>query len=127
MLAISYHFHVLPRHREPFRHAYLAASDSLRQTLGLVSHELYDPRECNEAFSLLLAWDSEASFIRFTRTWLGVWMLNGMGLERSAFAAAIETDIGELDTFPQAKCRRSRKVPDPEEETAPQDRHRKNA
>jgi hypothetical protein len=127
MLAISYHFHVLPRHREPFRHAYLAASDSLRQTLGLVSHELYDPRERNEAFSLLLAWDNEASFIRFTRTWLGVWMLNGMGLERSAFAAAIETNVGEPDTFAQAKCRPPRKVPDPQQETASQDRHRENA
>lgn len=95
MLAIAYHFHVLPRHREPFRHAYQAAREALSQTLGLVSHELYDPRERGEAFSLLLAWDSESSFIRFTRTWLGVWMLNGMGFERAAFAAPIQTDVGE--------------------------------
>jgi hypothetical protein len=127
MLAIAYHFHVLPRHREAFRHAYLAAAQSLRQTLGLVSHQLHDPRERNEAFSLLLAWDSEASFMRFTRTWLGVWMLNGMGMDRSAFAAAIETDVGEPDPLSRAKPRRSREAPGPEKGYAPQDRPRENA
>jgi hypothetical protein len=127
MLAISYHFHVLPRHRDPFRHAYQAAAESLRQTLGLLSHELHDPRERNEAFSLSLAWDSEASFIRFTRTWLGVWMLNGMGLDRTASSAAIETDVGEPGTFPQAKCWRSRMVPDLRKKTALQHRHREDA
>jgi len=112
MLAIVYHFHVLPRYRAPFRHAYQAASEPLRQALGLLSHELHDPGERGEAFSLLLAWDSEASFVRFTRTWLGVWMLNGMGLERTAFAAAIEADIGDPGARPGTKRRHARKAPE---------------
>jgi len=111
MLAIAYHFPVLPRHREPFRHAYQAARESLRQTLGLISHELHDPRERSEAFSLLLAWDSDASFVRFPRTWLGVSMLNGMGLERTAFAAAIETDVAEPGTRRGARSCRPRPAP----------------
>jgi hypothetical protein len=98
MLAIAYHFHVLPRHRDAFQHAWHAARDSLQQTLGLVSYELNPPRERRKAFTLMLAWDSRASFDRFTRTWVGVWMLNGMGLQREAFAAPIQTDIGEEDT-----------------------------
>ncbi len=112
MLAIAYRFHVLPRYRAPFRHAYQAAHESMQQALGLLPHELYDPGERDEAFSLLLAWDSEASFIRFTRTWLGVWMVNGMGLERNAFAAAIETDIGLPGTRPETKRRPARKAPE---------------
>ncbi|KAB2318150.1 hypothetical protein F8A86_14705 [Betaproteobacteria bacterium SCN1] len=95
MLAIAYHFHVLPRYRDQFQHAWNAARDSLHQALGLVSCELSLPRERRDAFTLLLAWDSQASFERFTRTWVGVWMLNGMGLQREAFAAPIQTDIGE--------------------------------
>ncbi|MFN3716829.1 MAG: hypothetical protein ACK4R8_08910 [Thiobacillus sp.] len=101
MLAIAYHFHVLPRYRGEFQHAWRAARDSLHQALGLMSCEFNLPRERHEAFTLKLAWDSQTSFERFTRTWVGVWMLNGMGLQREAFAAPIQTDIGEEDFRPR--------------------------
>ena len=101
MLAIAYHFHVLPRHHDHFRHAYQAAREPLQQAMGLVSHQFNEPRSRREAFALLLAWDSQASFDRFTRTWIGVWMLNGMGLSRDAFAAPIETAIGEEEFAPR--------------------------
>jgi hypothetical protein len=123
MLAIAYHFHVLPPYRQPFRHACQAARESLRQTLGLASHELCDPRERSEPFSLLLAWDSEASFLRFTRTWLGVWIVNGMGLERDPFSAAIETDFGEPGARPGGKHRVPER-PDGDAEAAAQEQSR---
>ena len=49
------------------------------------------------AFTLRLAWDDQTSFERFTRTWVGVWMLNGMGLARDAFARPIETHIDSAE------------------------------
>ena len=94
MLAIAYHFPVLPRYRDQFQHAWRAARGSLQKAIGLVSCELTPPRERHDTFVLLLAWDSQASFERFTRTWVGVWMLNGMGLQREAFAESIRTNIG---------------------------------
>ncbi|MEW6120943.1 MAG: antibiotic biosynthesis monooxygenase [Pseudomonadota bacterium] len=101
MLAIAYHFHVLPRYQDQFQHAWRAARDSLEQALGLVSFELNHPRDKRQAFTLMLAWDNQSSFERFTRTWVGVWMLNGMGLGREAFAAPIQTDIGEEEFAPR--------------------------
>jgi len=101
MLTIAYRFLVLPRHRNEFQHAWRAARDSLHQTLGLVSFQLDQPRDRQDAFTLQLAWDSQASFERFTRTWVGVWMLNGMGLAREAFAAPIQTHLGEEDFQPR--------------------------
>ncbi len=98
MLAISYHFYVLPRHREHFRHAYQASRETLQQAQGLVSHQLNEPRSQHEAFTLLMAWNNRSSFERFIRSWVGVWMLNGMGLERDAFAAPIRTHIGEEES-----------------------------
>ena len=103
MLAIAYHFHVLPRHHDHFRHAYQAARETLQQAAGLVSHQFNEPRGRHDAFTLLLAWDSQASFERFIRTWVGVWMLNGMGLSRDAFAAPIQTDIGEETAIPRVE------------------------
>ena len=103
MLAIAYHFHVLPRHHDHFLHAYHAARDSLQHALGLVSHQFNEPRGRHDAFTLLLAWDSQASFECFIRTWFGVWMLNGMGLPRDAFAAPIQTDIGEETITPRVE------------------------
>ncbi|MBD3813952.1 hypothetical protein [Thiobacillus sp.] len=94
MLAIAYHFHVLPRHRDTFRHAWQAARDALPHTVGLRAHDFVEPRDRRDAFTLRLAWDDHASFERFTRTWIGVWMVNGMGLARDAFARPIETHIG---------------------------------
>ncbi|MCA1979172.1 MAG: antibiotic biosynthesis monooxygenase [Thiobacillus sp.] len=91
MLEIAYRFFVLPRFHDAFQHAYNAARDVLRDMPGLLSVELAAPRQRRGAFVLRLAWDSRAGFERFTRTWVGVWMLNGMGLAREAFAAPIET------------------------------------
>jgi len=89
MFAIDYRFHVLPRHREAFVFAYRSAQSSLCQMLGLESHELVGGE--HGSFTLKLAWDARASFDRFTRTWLGVWLINGMGLERDALSAPTET------------------------------------
>ncbi len=101
MLAIAYRFHVLPRHRDAFRHAWQAARDALTHTVGLRAHDFVEPHDRREAFTLLLAWDNQPSFERFTRTWIGVWMLNGMGLARDAFSSPIETDIGETEFIPR--------------------------
>lgn len=101
-LSIVYRFHVLPRHQDHFRHAYQAARETLHQALGLVSHELNDPRSRHDAFTLLLSWDSQASFDHFTRSWIGVWMLNGMGLSRHDFSAPIETSINQAKLTRQA-------------------------
>jgi hypothetical protein len=100
MLTISYDFPVLPRHHGPFRHAYRSACDALPQTPGLVAHEFKEPRDRRAGFSLLLVWDSPSDFERFTRTWIGVWMLNGMGLAHEAFSAPIATHIGESPLRP---------------------------
>lgn len=103
MLAIAYHFHVLPRHHEHFRHAYQAARETLQQTLGLVSHQFNEPHDRRDAYMLLLAWDSQASFEHFIRTWFCARMLNGTGLPRDAFAAPIETDLGEEKISPRVE------------------------
>jgi hypothetical protein len=95
MLRIAYRFHVLPRYQDHFRHGYQAARETLQQALGLVSHEFDDPRGRRDAFTLSLDWDSQASFDHFTRSWVGVWMLNGMGLSRHDFSAPIETSFSE--------------------------------
>jgi len=100
MFAIAYHFHVLPRYRDEFQHAWRAARDSMQQALGLVSYEFNLPRDRSEAFSLTLSWDSQTSFERFTRTWVGVWLLNGMGLAREAFFAPIQTKVDKGDFQP---------------------------
>lgn len=105
MLAIAYHFRVLPRHHEHFRFAFQAARETLQQAPGLVSHQFSEPRGRHEAFTLLLAWDHRASFERFTRTWAGLWMVNGMGLPREAFAGPIQTDVGEEAFVPHARER----------------------
>ncbi|MDP2028018.1 MAG: hypothetical protein Q8K12_00055 [Thiobacillus sp.] len=96
MLKITYRFHVLPRYQDHFRHGYQAARETLQQALGLISHELDDPRGRHDAFALSLAWDSQAGFDHFTRSWVGVWMLNGMGLSRHDFSAPIETSFSEV-------------------------------
>lgn len=95
MFAIAYHFHVLPRHHAHLRHAYQASRETLQQAPGLVSHRFNEPLSRSEAFTLMLAWDSRESFERFIRSWVGVWMVNGMGLPRDAFAAPIQTSLGE--------------------------------
>jgi hypothetical protein len=100
MLAIAYHFHVRPRHHEHFRHAWQSAQETLHQCIGLAAHRLREPfAQRHDAFMLLLAWDSQASFERFTRTWVGVWVINGMGLAREAFAAPfIRMEVGSEES-----------------------------
>jgi hypothetical protein len=93
MHAIAYRFHVRPRYRDSFQHAWRAASDSLQHMLGLVSYEMNPPHDRHAAFTLLLNWEDPSSFERFIRTWVGLWMVNGMGLEREAFSAPIQTHI----------------------------------
>lgn len=100
MLTMAYRFPILPRHHGPFRHAYRSARDGLQQTPGLVTHAFNEPRDRRDAFTLRMVWDKRASFERFTRTWIGVWLLNGMGFPRDAFAASIATDFGEAATAP---------------------------
>ncbi len=95
MFAIAYRFPVLTRHRDAFRHAWQAAREAFRQTPGLVSFEFLAPQGPQDAFTLLLAWEGRASFERFTRTWIGVWLLNGLGFERHDFHSPIVTLVGE--------------------------------
>lgn len=99
MLEVTYRFPVLPRYRSDFQQAWYAARDALEQALGLMSFELILPRERRAPHSLRMHWDSQASFERFTRTWVGVWMLNGMGLVREAFFAPIDTEIDGRQHF----------------------------
>jgi quinol monooxygenase YgiN len=101
MLAVAYRFYVLPRHRDAFRHAWQAARDTLSHTIGLHTHDFVEPRDRHEAFTLQLAWDNQSSFERFTRTWIGVWMVNGMGLARDAFASPIETRVDTSESVSQ--------------------------
>lgn len=102
MLAIAYHYPVTPRHQAAFEHAWRAARDTLRRMPGLASCKLVAPRDRREAFILLLAWNDQTSFERFTRNWTGVWLINGMGLERKAFLAPIGTSIGGQAFVPAA-------------------------
>lgn len=95
MLAITYRFYVLPRHRDAFRHAWQAARDTLSHTIGLRTHDFVEPSDQREAFTVRMAWDSQSSLDRFTRTWIGVWMVNGMGLAREAFSSPVETRLDE--------------------------------
>ncbi|MHB1353788.1 MAG: antibiotic biosynthesis monooxygenase [Thiobacillus sp.] len=92
-----------PRHHGHFRHAYQAARDTPQQSLGLGSYRLGAPHGRREAFTLLLRGTRRASFERFIRTWVGVWMPNGMGLPQDAFAEPIETAIGEEEFEPPRK------------------------
>lgn len=103
---IAYHFHVMPRYHDHFHHAYRASHFTLQQTLGLVAHQFAPPQGRHDAFELLLSWDSQASFERFTRTWFGVWIVNGMGLSPDAFTAPIQTHI-KLASGPTQANRRA--------------------
>lgn len=104
MITVSYDFFVVPRHHGAFHHAYRAMHFALRHTPGLVTLQ-FDPPPVREApFSLRLTWDTRSSFERFTRTWLGVWVVNGMGLMRAAYCAPVQTAISRQDLcFPRAQ------------------------
>ena len=93
MLTITYHFHVLPRHHNDFRHAWDAAEDTFKKIIGLLSCQFRAPERRRQPFTLVLNWDNKASFARFTRTWVGVWAINGMGLEQSGFFAPTQTSV----------------------------------
>lgn len=100
MIKTSYDFFVVPRHRDAFQHAYRAMHFALRHTPGLASHRFDPPLVRHAAFRLRLTWDTQSSFERFTRTWLGVWVVNGMGLAREAYAAPVQTAISRNDPSP---------------------------
>lgn len=104
MLTIAYHFHVLPRQHDHFRHAWLAAQDTLRTFIGLRKCQLREPKNRDRPFTVVFNWHNQANFDRFTRTWVGVWVINGMGLEASDFFAPTRTSgLHQADThFNQA-------------------------
>lgn len=91
MLTIAYQFYVLPRYHEHFRHTWLAAQDSLKAFFGLMKCQLREPENRDQPFTVEFNWRHQANFERFTRTWIGVWLINGMGLESSDFFAPIRT------------------------------------
>lgn len=95
MLIIAYQFHVVPRRHPDFCHAWRAAEDTLRKMLGLQACHLHPPRRRRLPFRLVLEWDSESSFHRFTRTWIGVWTINGMGLQGKDFFAPTQVCVNE--------------------------------
>ena len=95
MLTVFYHFHVLPRHHDHFRHAWHAAKDTLQKMIGLQNCQLRPPKHRNQPFIMVLSWDNEVRFNRFTRTWVGVWAINGMGLQREDFFAPTQTSVQE--------------------------------
>jgi len=89
MITICYDFFVVPRHQGAFHHAYRAMHFALRHTPGLVTLQFDPPPVRDAPFSLRLIWDTQSSFECFTRTWLGVWVVNGMGLVREAYCAPV--------------------------------------
>lgn len=91
MLTVAYHFHVLPRHHDHFRNSWLAAQDSLKAFFGLMKCQMREPDNRDQPFTVVFNWRNHASFERFTRTWIGVWLINGMGLEPSDFFAPIRS------------------------------------
>lgn len=86
MFETRYRFCVLPRHQTAFRHAWQASHFTLQQLAGLSSHRLTPSPGDPHAFTVRLNWQSRAHFDRFTRTWFGVWFVNGMGLAHAASA-----------------------------------------
>ncbi len=102
MLEIAYHFYVQPRHHAQFRHAYQATHFTLQQLAGLASHRFSPPHGRHDAFTLRLTWHSRACFDHFTRTWFGVWMVNGMGLPIDALTEPIQTDVKLTPSLEQA-------------------------
>ena len=95
MLTVAYRFHVLPQRHDHLRYAWHAAKDTLQKMIGLQSCQLRPPEHRRQPFILVLSWDQEVSFNRFTRTWVGVWAINGMGLQREDFFAPTQTSIQE--------------------------------
>lgn len=98
MLTVAYRFHVVPRRHNDFCHAWRAAEDTLRKVIGLRYCHLHPPRHRRLPFTLVLKWDNGPSFARFTRTWVGVWAINGMGLQGDDFFAPTKTSIDESRT-----------------------------
>jgi len=83
----TYYFHILPRHHDQFRHAWQAAQDTLGTFIGLRKCQFRTPQKREQPFTVIFDWDSQAHFDRFIRTWVGVWFINGMGLEAHDFFA----------------------------------------
>lgn len=104
MLTVAYQFHVLPRHHDHFRHAWLASQETLKAFIGLMKCQLREPDNRYQPFTVVFNWHHPANFERFTRTWIGVWLINGMGLEPADFFAPIQaTDLSQLHSSPQPR------------------------
>lgn len=95
MLTIAYRFHVVPRRHNDFCHAWRAAGDTLQKMIGLRQCHLHPPQHRRLPFTLVMKWDNAASFNRFTRTWVGVWAINGMGLQGDDFFAPTQTSVDQ--------------------------------
>lgn len=104
MLTIVYHFHVLPRRHNDFRHAWSAAEDTIKKVIGLQSCQFHPPELRREPFKLILNWDNKLAFARFTRTWVGVWLINGMGLQRGDLFASTQTSVNAPDWEHTHQC-----------------------
>jgi heme-degrading monooxygenase HmoA len=95
MISVAYSFHVQPRHHAHFCHAWQAAQDTFKGFIGLLNCQLLTPRAAREPFTLVFNWTTRPAFERFTRTWIGVWAINGLGLEQGDFFAPTQTAISE--------------------------------
>lgn len=104
MLQVAYHFHVMPRHHDHFRHAWHAAQDTLKSFIGLGKCQLREPKKRDQPFTVIFNWQNQANFERFTRTWVGVWAINGLGLKPDAFYAPTQTSINEMHSQRTHQC-----------------------
>ena len=104
MLQVTYRFFVLPRHHDHFRHAWYAAQDTLKSFIGMINYQLREPKKRDQPFTVILNWQSPASFERFKRTWIGVWAINGGGLQPDDFFAPTQTSMSEKHTQHGHQC-----------------------
>ena len=66
-----------------------------QKMIGLQRCHLHPPQHRRLPFTLVMKWNNASSFNRFTRTWVGVWAINGMGLQGDDFFAPTQTSINE--------------------------------
>lgn len=95
MMTVAYQFHVLTRDHENFCDAWHAAHDTLKNIVGLYASHLHAPDQPRQPFTIVLRWTNRASFDRFIHTWVGVGIINGMGLDAHDFFAPTRTRVDE--------------------------------
>lgn len=93
MLDVAYRFRVRTSERTAFRHAWQAAQFTLEHVAGLRAYRLAEPGEPDAGYVVRLVWADRRAFDDFTRTWFGVWLVNGLGLAPSAFATPVSTSL----------------------------------